>query len=213
MRSRTAVIFCLLLGTSLALSAQSLGLSIERKADSKGLRIQGANGVEVAPLLVPVKKTNTMAVPFVGLKVTGTVDLPVDRPSIPSAERIVLGTEDPDKGYGLRLVKLAVQEATATFKGRIKLNFTADDESLPYLDVKIPKPVKDDKGIWSITLAKPLPEGDYAVVSLTGTMLSVKGDASLFRVGAAPAAAPVTAPAAAPAPAPAAGSTPSSPAN
>ncbi len=213
MRSRIAVVFCLALGSSLALSAQSIGLSIERKADSKGLRIVGANGIEVSPLLVPVKKTSTLAVPFVGLKVTGTVELPADRPSIPSAERIVLGTEDPDKGYGLRLVKLAVQEATATFKGRIKLNFTTDDESLPYLDVKVPKPVKDDKGIWSITLAKPLPEGDYAVVALTGTMLSVKGDANLFRVGPAAVTAPVAAPAAAPVPAPAAGTAPTLPTN
>lgn len=139
-----------------------------RTSREQRVQLEPSSGkpVEVTP--TEIKKTKEVTIPF-NVKRTGYFELPT---TIPLADpiRINFGTRNPEKGWGLRLARLAPKEGKVevTMKmGVTSMNTTK--EYRPYVeDLKVPEAVKGADGQFVLTLPRALAPGIYAIVGFNG---------------------------------------------
>lgn len=190
--------------------AQSTPLSLDftaRASKEQVIQLEPAAGAPVILTVTEIPKTKEVTLPF-NVKRTGYFELPKTVPAV-APIRINFGPRDPEKGWGLRLARLAAKDGKAEVT--MKMGAFSMDPAKEFAplgeDVKVPKAVKGADGNYVLTLPRGLQPGLYAVVGFNGSAgvsLFSKKDGLAWVFEVPPAATTPAAPAAAaPAPAPA----------
>lgn len=211
MPNRLVLSLALLLPAAPAI-AQGAALSLDftaRASKEQVIQLEPAEGAPVILTVTEIPKTKELTLPF-NVKRTGYFELPKTLPAV-SPARINFGPRDPEKGWGLRLARVAAKEGQAEVT--MKMGAFSMDPAKEFAplgaDTKVPKAAKGADGNYVLTLPKTLPPGLYAVVGFNGSagvsLFSKKdGLAWVFEVPqpAPPAPTAAATPASAPAPAP-----------
>jgi len=202
MLNRLVLSLALLLPATPALAQGAVTLDFTARASKEQvIQLEPAEGAPVVLSVTEIPKTKEITIPF-NVKRTGYFELPKAIPVV-SPARINFGPRNPEKGWGLRLARIAAKEGKAEVTMKMGA-FSMDPakEFAPFgEDIKLPKAEKGADGNYVLLLPKALQPGLYAVVGFNGSagvsLFSKKdGLAWVFEVLQPAAPAPHTAPAA-----------------